>query len=437
MRAIGTLSLLAGAVCAFASSGCSSSKAPNDGETPPSPAQAIVNSLNAAFANGPAQWGATSTTTISAATNLTLANAGVSLHEWDSTEYLPAPWIQKEEQGHTDADASAGIVNNLGRTSNLPNQVQTGPDGVISVYTQDFGLLPELGGVIYNTTLLTTGGAGLVDLICSYDADAGDDSRGELGCGCPETQSYETDCAAYIADPSEANCTQQCQNQCTNCNNVCKLDGSNAGQCAYPAGEASIPWLMQATVTNCATMKALPGGIDCYNEILVDVRAWTTKDGSSPPKYTALPAYFPQVIWAFSYVKNYGQGGDPVPLAPVPLTEADPSVWQAFTTRAWYNFNKLYPTAAVPLVELDVIASATPAAGVSSPFSLVCASMDDTSAACLSALKVAGLNIAELPELVCDPGCTPCVVSNANGVYAACAGAQPACPDPADSCSAP
>jgi hypothetical protein len=323
----------------------------------------------------------------------TLGSAGVSLHEWDETEYLPQPWIQLFEQGHPSTHSSAGIVNNQVRASNIDSlpEDQQGTDGIISVFEEGHTQLPQLGGVIYNTQVQGKDGKPLVSLICGYGGDAADDQN--LPCGCPDTDAFKKACTGFIPGqdicpwptykpPAAADMDWlNCANQCHNCDGSCtEQEGENkdsGGTCAFMPGDNMIKYVMDSSIYQCSKSQK---GQPCYNEILVKSDEWITPD--SEYDYNN-PKYFPDIIWAFSYVKQYPGQSQP--------DSTPPGVWQEFTTKAWHNFNLMYPKNKVPLLELDVTADKS-----TDPFSIVCKAdaLDHettTTDKCSRALAMAGI----------------------------------------------
>jgi hypothetical protein len=197
----------------------------------------------------------------------TLGESGVALHLWDSTEFLPAPWIQKKEQGHSNLDASGGLVDDWGRTGNFPSPLPQGADGLISVYVQGFEHLPSLGGVIYNSTT-TTFDAGEAkpnpepaNLLCSYAGDAGDDSRGKYvgttGCDC-YNHLMKPPGPCFGFDAATDDCTapewEACRSNCMGCKDfefgVDDCTGSQWDDCRQVC----------ATCTGCGAATMTPAG---------------------------------------------------------------------------------------------------------------------------------------------------------------------------------
>ena len=358
----------------------------------------------------------------------TLGSSGVSLHGWDETEFLPQTWIQeKESEGHSANTASGGVVNNQMRVANLKGVPQQGPNGMISIFLLDYSHLPELGGVIYNTQAKSGSTQDpLITVQCSYVTDGADDNRANDGCGCYDTQAVRTACHGVEGAPSSfdpatdtcgvgewAACGNPNNPACTNCDNVCVpyTPGVTYGpQCAIKG--PGILGLMPRTLERCSTFCAAGTSTGCYNEPLYDSRQWRTASDAGSPDF------FPQAIWAFSYVKAYQTDRQPQSWE----NGCDPSqgtgcIWQGFTTRAWQNFNAMYPDANVPLLELDVLAAVTEPA-----FSVVCDGLDDTRQACTDALTLAAVDPTATDKVYCfsDTDMTGSAVPLDGGVKATC-----------------
>ena len=285
-----------------------------------------------------------------------MAAAGVLLHEWDGTGQADKPWIPGGGQGHSAASSSSSIINNRVRTT--APKGYAAPDGMISVYTQDFGKPPELGGVIYNTSLTNPS----VTALCMYSSDAGTDNRLDGGCGCPDWTAVDV-CKDYNAGTATCAQSKDCAVNCLNCDNSCGSAPDPGLQCAF--NNAQVEGMMNACVTGCESNIQFGSTAPCYNEVMVDASSWSVDEGS----------VFPQVIWAFFYVKG---------------SASDVPDWKADTITAWKKFIVDYAgkTPLPPLVELDVRAVKSKQSPYDSlPFTLLCETPDDKSEVCQNALN--------------------------------------------------
>jgi hypothetical protein len=331
-----------------------------------------------------------------------------------------------EQEGHSANVSSGGIVNNLGRIPNAFENAAPDENGFISIFSIGFQNYPALGGVIYNTAAFKSGtNVPVVSVKCAGVGDLGDDNNMDDGCGCQKSarDACTKDGVLYTrASPDAELCLlpldqrgewKDCSNQCNRCDFSCGplVDGvATDGLCAVKAdieGSFDVARLMVPTIANCRTSCSAGGEkpSSCYNEVLFNSSAWAPPVGDAPVNTGySNPEYFPATVWAFSYTKSYTPDGPWKPMDWTTVTDKSCSefapgcIWQGYTTRAWYNFNIMYPDQKTPLLELDVLASAT-----TPPFSVVCSSIADTSAACKDALKLANIDLDNAEQIYCGP----------------------------------
>ena len=365
-----------------------------------------------------------------------LGASGVMFHAWDNTEVLPVPWVQKYEQGHSNKNSSGGIVTNWGRAALLPDKTKPpythaadgtvtkyegAKDGMISVFSMPFTEYPSLGGIIYRTanppSSLLPQASNLAGMMCGCIGDCGDDTKskyGQEGCGCANS-AVAPDGACHDYYEGQGQCTEACQDVCTNCDGSCDVPlGPNSDTTCYVRSTygsqgkelSTFPGLMNATISTCQT-KYSHGGSICYNEILVDVTDWAYRQGERTSdgakvlnsenqwmnvQYYARDGWFPEAVMAFVTQKNYRKKA----LTRLETTDPTPEGFQSgtiITVRAWYNFQLIYEdrmSVSVPLLELDVLTNiAHPKP--TNPFSIVCENKDDASDSCRNALYLAGI----------------------------------------------
>ena len=298
--------------------------------------------------------------------------------------------------------------------------------------------------MIYNTTAFISGtNVPVVSVKCGGVGDIGDDNNTGDGCGCPFPAIASCTVGGVLYTPTPANeelclATNQadrgewrtCSNNCNRCDFSCGPleEGADvdAGTCAIKPdikGTFDVYRLMKPTIDKCQTYCRAGGSGGCYNEVLLNSANWAppvnipamsapcinykhaTDERCAANTGFSNPDLFPATIWAFSYTKSYTPEGSWKPLdwteatGDSCTTNAAGCNWQGYTTRAWYNFNVMYPDQKTPLLELDVLASAT-----TPPFTVVCSAITDTSAACKDALKLANIDLDKPEPIYCGPG---------------------------------